>query len=249
MRRDRFVEQYQQYVPHLISYGKKCGLTYDESNDVLGECIARMLKNKTYVSIEPPYAVKAYMHTAIYFKALEFRESATTKGQTTVRFPDPEIAGTDPEYVTVLNQFLSEIIAECPFCFIAHLNEYGACAMCGTIVPSHYRNAANVIRMTEASLAVVFEYDTHLDVRNAVAQLTPYEQMVVKAIGMGNETLDSLALSSNINRMALSRTWLKAKEKLQGLLHEYGQDSVSKHSKIEFQRVLESLMNQEDTAA
>lgn len=235
MRKDRFLEAYPHYMNALRS--AMCNMDYDEAQDVLSLCITKMLKRKTYLCVKPD-KLRSFLLTNVRFERLAFLKAKLQDENRTSRFPDSD---TDATKVQVLTPVVEDLIVECPFCFKANLNQYGACAMCHTIVPSHYRTNRNTIRMTEESLAVEFDFNKMIDVQNAVARLSPYEQEVVKAIGLGNESLETFADMQGINRQKLWRVWATAKVKLQGMLEEYAPESLSKRSQIVILRTFQRI--------
>ena len=135
---------------------------------------------------------------------------------------------------------------ECPFCFKAKLNQYGACALCHTILSSPARVQKKSYSISKESLAVEFDFNTSLDVQKAVARLTPYEQRVVKAVGLGNDSLESFALDNQVSKTSLVRTWVIAKAKLQEYLDEYTPKGLSKRGTKAFQRALQHIEKQQE---
>ncbi len=112
--------------------------------------------------------------------------------------------------------------------------------ICHTIVPSNTPLHRTVLRLEEVSLAVDFEYEKTTDVHQAMAKLTDFEQKVVTAIVHGNESLESLSLEAGVPKTSLWRTWLAAKAKLQGYLHEYAQKACPKQANDKFCQSLDS---------
>lgn len=244
MRKDRYLAQFPQYLPYLRRVIVQQGLDYDDTNEVLGNFTAGMLSSKQYSSIEPQ-KLKAFLRTRIWYDAREFMRNKVKDKQFVTRLRAQDETDFDSS-VTIRSEVVSEVEEEveekeCPFCFQANLNQHGACAMCHTIIPSHYRAHRNVIMMTEESLAVEFDFNTKFDVEKAIARLTPYEQRIVRAIGMGNETLESFSELSARHFTTIGRDWVKAKAKLQEYLSEYAPQGVSKRGKSAFQRAVQSL--------
>lgn len=241
MRRDRYLEQFTLFLPYLRNVAMKLGLDYDEASEVIGICAEEMLSNKLYVE-RTPHKLKAFLRQHIRFAAKDFIKRKETRRIQEPRLLDSEQPGFDST-VAVANVVLCDLVSEreCPFCFHLTLNEYGACYMCHTIVPSHIRTQHNTITLSEESLAVVFDFNTRLDIQNAIAQLEPFEQRVVIAIGLGNETLDSFSDIYPQQRMRIWRTWIEAKGKLQELLQEYSSKRLSKRSQSDFYDTVKSL--------
>lgn len=115
---------------------------------------------------------------------------------------------------------------------------HGGCKECHTILPSNAPIRRNILRMDEVSLAVEFDYAKQIDIQKALAQLTEREQTVVKAVVMGEESLASLSELTGISSPTLWRSWLVAKEKLQGFLREYAEGSCPKRPLDRIQRAL-----------
>ena len=248
MRRDRFLEAVQEHLPMMRKEARRRGLDYDEAQEVVAKVLETILKKKKYRDLATPKDIRPYMRIAVRYERKNLQSTQIRQECLVGRLPDADL-GDWAEVVNIKHREREEPVLECPFCFHANLNEYGACAMCHTIIPSHYRDGANVIRMSEASLAVDFHYDTVLDVQKALAQLTPRERAVVKANVMGNETFDSLGELTERDRMYLWRIWIDAKEKLQELLHEYGQKRLSKTSLKPFRDALQPIDTKGDMAA
>lgn len=241
MRRDRYLEQFTLLLPYLRNVAMKLGLDYDEASEVIGICSEKMLSNKLYVE-RTPQKLKAFLRQHIRFASQDFIKSKEQRRRQEPRLLDSEQSGYDSTVpVTNVTSCVSLVDRECPFCFHLTLNEYGACYMCHTIVPSHIRTQHNTITMSEESLAVVFDFNTRLDIKNAIAQLDPFEQRVVLAIGLGNETLDSFCGIYPQQRMRIWRTWVEAKGKLQILLQEYSTKRLSKRSEYDFYDTVKSL--------
>ena len=117
--------------------------------------------------------------------------------------------------------------------------------MCHTIIPANMRKQKTGYTLTQESLSVEFDFNTPLDVHNAVAKLTPFEQKVVKAGGLGNESLESFALDNHVSKSSLVRTWVIAKAKLQRYLREYAPHRLSKQPAQAFQEALQAFDKQE----
>ncbi len=239
MRKSRFVLQYPKHMQAMRQVARWPNLDYDDGEEIVATCIDHMLKKRTYLKVKPTM-LRGFLRSRIRYERMDFLKAKLDEALRVSRLPEEEF---DASSVPVVMQHEEVIILECPFCFKANLNEYGACAMCHTIVPSHYRTQRNTISMSEESLAVEFDFNTKVDVAKAIAQLTQYEQEVVKAIGLGNETLETFADLNNVNRQKLWRTWVNAKYKLQMLLDEYNPRGVAEKSKIAIIRTLQAVVN------
>jgi hypothetical protein len=213
-------------------------LDYDEAEEEISRVINRILKHRTYKQIHVS-KLKAFLGKAIYLQVTSVVLNQQHRTQTVTRLPED----SDLPYVFIETRYEEPVLVECPFCFRANLNQYGACAMCGTIVPSHYRTPQNTIRMDHESLAVEFDFNRQIDVARAIARLEPKEQMVVRLVGLGHETLDSVAELQPYTRDQLHTTWLKAKQKLQRYLHEYDERALSKKTPSEFSHALKRAID------
>jgi len=242
MRRDRFIEQFAEHLPYLRGIIQQTGLDHDNTNDVLSKCSESLLDNKSYFKVTPN-KLKAFLRTAARFNARSYKKIEGMQKQVIARLTDPESTPrtVDRVFISTKVDIAPVQERECPFCFQANLNEYGACAMCHTIVPSHIRTQRNTIVMTEESLACQFDFDMPIDVQKAVARLTPFEQRVIKAVGLGNESLESFADDINVSKSSLVRTWVEAKVKLQDYLHEYGPQRLSKRGERAFRVALQRI--------
>jgi RNA polymerase sigma factor (sigma-70 family) len=230
MRKTRYLENFEQHIDAMrrtvykVSKGNSAfnPMMHDDVEEILQHCLAKMILKRMYNNVKNPRALRSYLCTVAHFECLNFHRVKLTKERIVGRLPDTE-ANVD-HVIKVPMVFLEQPIVECPFCFKNNLNEYGACNMCHTIVPSHFRTKRNTIRMTEESIAIEFDFNKQIDIATAIAQLTPKEQMIVKALGLGEETLDSLSDLKDIHRQNLWRIWASAKQKLQVLLAEYACD-------------------------
>lgn len=242
MRKDRFIKAFAQYLPMLRPVALHHGVDYDTASEIVAKCFERMLKTKKYKIIEPE-KLKSFLSNRIRREVQMHLRSEATLKMDCARLPDLDATHTADSKIHIANQIALEPITEteCPFCFHANLNEHGACHMCHTIVPSHRRVQRDVVFMTEESLAVEFDFNTKIDVQNAIARLTPFEQRVVRAVGLGNESLESFALDLAVNKTYLVRTWLKAKAKLQGYLIEYAPNRLSKRGESAFRKAVQSV--------
>jgi hypothetical protein len=242
MRKDRFLEQFAEHLPYLRVIAQKTGLDYDNSCEVVSQCFEAVLSAKRYTSVESS-KLKAFLSKAVVFASQHHKRDELRRSIDCARLPDPDVSYMADSKVEVEHRFTLDAIdeTECPFCFQANLNEYGACMLCHTIVPSHRRVQRNVITMTEESLAVAFDFNTKIDVQNAIAKLTPFEQQVVIAIGTGRETLDSFGEISTNGRMSIWRTWVEAKAKLQEYLSEYAPEGLSKRGENAFRKAAQSI--------
>lgn len=222
MRRDRYVQQFAEHIPRLRKLAMQTGLNYDAANEVIGKCAERLLSQKKYVNITPR-KLKSFLRTHLNFSIQHYKRDMGVQMETTARIPEPDERETEQNHTYVTHSCNLPPIEEqeCPFCFQANLNQYGACAMCHTILPSERRLQRKVYSVSKESLTVEFDFNTSLDVQKAVARLTPYEQRLVRAIGLGNDSLESFAFDNQVSKTSLVRTWVLAKTKLQDYLKEY----------------------------
>ena len=246
MRKDRYLQTFAALLPDLRKRIMKSGLDYDMANEVLSKCNDDVIRKKLYQRIDAG-KIHSFLGAQIRFGVLHARSEDLRRHARVARLSDSELEHDFDSTVLIPVQGPRQDTAiqdeECPFCFHANLNEYGACAMCKTIVPSYIRVHRNVYAMSKESLAVEFDFDTQIDVQKAIARLTPFEQKVVRHIGMGNESLESFGELTGNKRMTIWRTWCEAKEKLQGYLHEYSRGSLSTRTPTQFHKAIQRLEN------
>lgn len=227
MRRDRYLENFERHIPMLQKLAMASGISYDEACEVVSQCIEELLFKKKYVSVRPS-KLKGFLRAHLRFRLKDYAKEQIAKTYKETRLPDLEDKTVPQHTVSVLHEIEVEpVTQECPFCFRNDLNEYGACSLCHTIVPSYALVQRKYIAITEESLAVEFDFHTALDIQKAVSQLTLFEQRVVTAVILGNETLESFAFDSAYSRQSLTRVWATAKQKLQVYLAEYGSEGLS----------------------
>jgi len=241
LRKDRYIKHFTKHLPFLHNLAMKSGLNYYEADEVVSKCSMNILTNKKYSAVETR-KLKTFLRVALRFEVQHYKRSELQRDNTCSRLPEVDEWWME-HTVKVPHVAVLELVEEreCPFCFQANLNEYGACHMCHTILPSHIRIQKSNIGYSEESLSVEFDFNTTLDVAKAVARLTPFEQRVVKAVGLGNESLESFALDINVSKTSLVRTWVEAKVKLQWYLREYAPKRVSKKDKSAFREALQSI--------
>lgn len=240
MRKDRFFEAFAEHLPYLRNVARKSGLNYDEADEVIAKCSERMLKIKKYLDIAPD-KLKTFLHARIRFGVQHYKRDEAQRKIDCARLADPELNYLAESEVTIRHAVIEPPDVECPFCFSANLNEYGACAMCHTIVPSHRMLHREVIAFTQESLAVEFDFNQKIDVQNAIAKLTPYEQKLVTAFGLGNESFESFEEMSGHAHSTLARDWVRVKAKLQELLYEYSPEPLSKRGVNAFRKAVQSI--------
>lgn len=238
MRKYRFLEQYPRHMDAMRKIARKT-LDYDEADEAISRAIKKILRRRSYRKIQPG-KLRSFLCTAALQSRMDQNATIETREKFVSRFPD------DNDVATLETEIeYEEKIIECPFCFQVNLTFTiygdGVCNMCNTIVPSHYRTPRNTIRIDQ--LAVEFDFNKQIDVAKAVNQLSPKEQMVVRAIGLGNDSLESLEQFSGYERNDLWRTWGKAKAKLQELLSVYGENHRGKKHPDAFRRALEKAIN------
>jgi hypothetical protein len=227
MRRDRYLENFERHILMLQKLAMASGISYDDAREVVSQCIEELLFKKKYVSVRPS-KLKGFLRAHLRFRLKDYAKEQIAKTCKETRLPDLEDKTVPQHIVSVLHEIEVEpVVQECPFCFRNDLNEYGACSLCHTIVPSHVLLQRKYIAITEESLACEFDFHTALDIQKAVSQLTLFEQRVVNAVILGNETLESFAFDSAYSRQSLTRVWAVAKQKLQVYLAEYNSDGLS----------------------
>lgn len=235
MRRDRFLKLHKDYAAMLHQKARHW-LDYDDSREVVAQMTRRLLENKVYKRIAVT-KLEGFLVRNLVFNVREFMKANANKPVSLDHVKD-----SFPENSSVAIGYpVNMPLVECPFCFKADLNQYGGCALCYTIVPSHMTLHRKQMYLEELSLAVSFDFNTPIDVQRAIAKLSPREQMVVKAIGLGNESLESLSEITKQNGQTLWRAWLSAKEKLQESLKEYAEKPLSKRGEKAFSHALQVI--------
>lgn len=235
MRRDRFLKLHTEYASMLHKKARQW-LDYDDACEVVAQMLRRIIENKVYKRVSIA-RLEGFLVKNLRFNIREFMKA---NGDKHVSLDHVKDAMSESSTVTV-GYPVDLPLVECPFCFKANLNQYGACLMCHTIVPAHMSLHRRQMYLEELSLAISFDFNTPIDVGRAIEQLTPREQLVVKAIGLGNESLESLAALSGTGATSLWRTWLTAKAKLQESLKEYADKPLSKRGEKAFSHALQVI--------
>ncbi len=219
MRKYIFAQAVDHYHSQLIKVARQTGVPTSKAEDALQTVLCRILKNKVYVKIK---ASTVDWRTFAFIRQMVRWELGTMKRhekhETSVMCPLPE--DEEESIASFADEALSVIVA-CPYCHEAVLNQHGACALCHTILGAGQSMRHNT-RLTEIGLSYHPDLDQNVDVHQAVAQLSPLEQTLVRHIISGNSTLDDMATLSHASRVTLWRTWTEAKEKLKLSLAEYG---------------------------
>jgi hypothetical protein len=224
MRKDRFIKLLGSYLPRVRKSIK--GLDYDERNEVTSQAVESMLRNKLYATVQDK-SMKAFVRRAIQFQRQKFLRSEQQRKQVFKRMPEEQ----DTDFLLIQEDRPEEEITRCPFCFDHDLNQYGACANCHTILPSHLCVHKKDTGFELLPLSVDLHYDRQTDVRNAFNLLLPHEQAVVKAIIVGNENFGTLSSIAELGDTPwdIRKIWLQAKAKLQARLSDYARKTVQKH--------------------
>lgn len=248
MRQDRFIRYTERYRSNIVNrLSEKIG--YDVACELFSATILNILDSKKFIKIKTG-KVRAYLHRAMRYRFNGYLHKQTHKQATVVRLPDTDMLGDDSDSLWYVSGYDETVAIECPFCHNGELNMYGACGLCYTILPtSRIIRRSDGVRMEHASLAVEFDYDKMLDVHKAIQQLDPLEQIVVKAIGMGHESLESLSALTHVHPKSLWKKWWKAKVKLQKLLRQYAQKPVSTHTPKQFTHALQVHENKQEKVA
>jgi len=246
MKRERFLRALDKHIGMFrsfsVRYGRTRGIEYDLTQEALSLCMHTILHRKKYRLIKP-YSFISFIKSAIRYKIRSHKRDADERNKTVVRLLDSDL-DKDFDSVVLVTRFMNEdykpVEKSCPFCHSAILNMYGACKLCHTIIPSVFHRKKQPIAFTKESLECEFDFNKAIDVHHAVSQLTLFEQKIVRAVGLGNETLDSFIELHGGNTTALWRTWVKIKEKLQTLLDEYSDGYLSKQGPKAFTRAMQT---------
>lgn len=244
MRQDRFALLLEKYRPVFIHrYEKKLG--YDDASEVVGKLFSRMIRQRSYADIKTGEALK-FLNKQGWWACRQFLNDKAQRPRQVITVNENEDMAFIRHRLPDAQQRPDSLEGQpCPFCFVGSLSMYGACPLCHTILPTDHVSRRKVYtRLTKVSLAIDFDYDTPRDVAKALAQLTPVEQAVVKHFGMGNESLESLAEITRLNRMKLCRIWAGAKVKLQSYLLDYAHKTPVTGRKKSFRKALQMIEKQ-----
>ena len=113
-----------------------------------------------------------------------------------------------------------DAIEMCPFCHVGVLNQYHACALCGTILGQGKR-LKEVLDVEEVTLSDWPDIGLMADVASAMESLSELERKLVNHIIHGNDTLDDMSELTGVSRSVLGRVFVEAKRKLSVALYAY----------------------------
>ncbi len=234
MRKAKYLDSIADHVPHMHkALNSVRGLDYDEKQDIVSQCVENVLRLKTHNKIKVS-GMRAFMCKAVLFTALEYKKAIAKRAKTMKRLPDEEI----DSFIKVHTHETQTQLSECPFCHKGILNQFGACALCNTIVPKSFTIGRVHVREEMLSVAVDMEYEKKADIKRAMMKLTPEEQQVVNAVIMENETYASLSAICGGSVGTLHNRWVSARAKLQGYLAEYADRSMTKHGQDDIREAL-----------
>lgn len=226
MRRRIFLKAIEHFQGELVQALVLKDIEPDIATDIVQNMVARTLALKTYLKIAHETIdtkMKGYlMHTTKWEMLDEFRRhTARNSAVGQMLETEDDVEDTGHTRATIMEDPTEEDIIACPFCHVGVLNEFGACALCHTIL------GKNSVPRTQLSLQDMLDVTTPdlgmlVDVRAAMSTLDHLEQRLVNAEVYGNSTLEDMAELTRIPRTQLWRILTNAKIKLQTALFEYG---------------------------
>lgn len=232
MRRDRFVAVLYSCIPAMRRCIRKHRLDPDTVSDLVSDTITDTLAKKKYAQIKTD--CKAFLCRQTAYNAQEYKRQLTQRGKNMLHLVD-DVSELERFYEDTDDTEDTE--KTCPFCHVALLNQYGACAHCHTILANRIRRGKELWRELE-DLSVDFQYEKKSDVRKAVDRLPPLQQKIVRAIIMGNETVGEFVSESGYSAATIWREWRKAKLELTSYLADYSVHRLSTHTKMDLQAAL-----------
>lgn len=231
MRRYQFAQTLAEHIPAMRVAIRKHRFDHDTVSDLVQEVIAKALTDKQYQQTSNP---RALLCKAMLYAAQHYKRELSQRGKYMMHIVDSEDLTRTYEDSESLE---TDEAKECPFCFAGPLNQYGACALCHTVLP----DPARCPRQTWEEVYLLkqeVEYEKQTDVRRAIAQLTPLQQKLVKHVIQGNETLAEFAITEGVGTTAIWRELRKAQHELQAYLADYSVRRLVKHPLSDLQACL-----------
>ena len=219
MKRQIFIKAIDVYSERVVEWLAKKIHSREYAHEALQEMVVTQLASKAYCKFDMNAIdgrVYSYLKQAAKRQHASIARKVALEAERVGSLEIPKKEEDDMEFKVVVN-----LDNECPFCHLAPLNQYYACAQCHTIVGRGVTHREPLL-LTEADLQSCPDIDLSADVQKAFDSLTPIEQNIIKHAVYGNETLDDLAGEGNqAARQAMWRVYVKAKRKLQSALLEY----------------------------
>jgi len=230
LKRQIFIKAFEHYQEQLLRSLLRSNNDPDIAADVVQETICTLLANKTYQRLKfEAIDGRVYTHMRLAAKGVlsNIVRSQHRENQTFVSIKSAALSEHDNREDTDNIEYDRERIpldTECPFCFRDELvtTAYNdkVCSYCHTI-QGQGKYVRVRMSIDEADLLSLPELDRDFDVNNALLNLTPLEQIIIRAIANNTDTLDDLAVLHGVSRDNLWRVYVQAKRKLQTALAEY----------------------------
>lgn len=214
------IETYKEQIVKLLA----TKTDKDEVQDALHNMVEHHLEKKQYVRIPHETIdnkMKGYLMQATQWEIGKLLRKKNSEGHFVFHLVEEETEEESSHTISCLKEELDlKNLLECPFCHIGVLNQYGACALCHTILGTEHgtRKSYTLEKMVES---ICPDLSMFADVNIAMSKLSDIEQKVVQHIVQGNESLENLAELMRIPRTQLWRIWTHAKSALQQELFEY----------------------------
>jgi hypothetical protein len=221
MRRRIFVKAVEEFHKVLVGHLVLNDIDPETASDVVQSMVQRTLDSKAYNRITHEtidWRMRSYLMQATRWELSREMNRQSFEGACIGQFGEETDEGDT--FATLRDEPTLEDIVVCPFCHVGVLNEFGACALCHTILgkskgPSQHVTMEQIIESDCPDLGMF------ADVNLALAKLDDIERKVVHHIVQGNESLEDLAELTRISHSTLGRIWSRAKAKLQQELYEY----------------------------
>ena len=219
MKRMTFVKAVVKYQNRVVKSFTDRRVERALAHDALQEAVMSLLKNKAYKKFESDVInqkVYSFIKVSAY-KSMSniLRQRANEQVHVTSIDAMPD---EDEDISPIENTRDSK---ECPFCHTPDsLNQYNACDRCHTILGNGKTRREQFV-VEDAEPLTVEDLDMKLDVEKALGTLSEIEQVVVNAVVHNVETLEDIAIRTDIPKTNLWRIYVKAKHKLEAQLLEY----------------------------
>lgn len=221
MRKATFLKAVAKYS-HKVVKGLCAGrIDVETANDAMQDAVVSLIDKKKYLAL--PYEaidnrVYTYLKIAAKFQVMRFLKRLELENSFLVSVTN---LNTNTEMPKDDYRPKVKEATECPFCHTGELNMYKACGDCGTIIGQGKRVSRVHESVDDEELFEWPNLDMQIDVRKALAKLSPFEQRLVNAVIHGTETVDGIANVTGGSERQLWRVYAAAKRKLQESLLEY----------------------------
>lgn len=226
MRKFRFLETLESELPNLKNLLRARRLAPNDVDVILSDAIHGLVTRKDHNKFGAS-GVKAALRRAVLWQAHKYYRDNIQQAAKTVPLAEPS---EDQTYAYALNEDRELSEDECPFCFVGLLNVHGACHLCNTIVPR--RAAVPRPQQKMEDLSVIPQLEMTTDVRRALDKIEPHARMVIEAVIMGNDSLESLSALTGTEKTVLWRSYTRAFEQLKIELGAYQPRRKGKHGAI-----------------